>query len=108
MSVAAATSPEKIPSVTQLVLNIGPSLCAESYSSHRLVDERADPRIDFPRVELEYLSSVCCTQRRDSVDVAPGVIEVMPRLSIDAPDGTHHLGHEHDVVERHDSQQQLD
>src|SRR5712691_5366538 len=68
---------------------------------------RDDTRIDFPHVELEYLPLVSGAHPRNSVDVTLGVIEVMPRLGIDAADGTHHLGPEQNVVDRHDLQEKL-
>ena len=39
---------------------------------------------DFPHVQLEYLRLVGGTLPRDAVDVALGVVEVMPGLGIDA------------------------
>jgi hypothetical protein len=49
-------------------------------------------------VELEHLRSVVSGEVQ-RLDVAAGVVEVVPGLRIDSADGAHHLGPKEDVVD---------
>src|ERR1044071_6252927 len=71
-------------------------------------DGLCDSWIDLPRGQLEDFLLVTGAERRDLVDVALGVVVKVAGLGINPAHGTNHLRPEHDVVDRHDFQQQLD
>src|ERR1043165_9493799 len=67
-----------------------------------------EPGVDAAHVALVDLLAVGRGQRGRRVDVAPGVVEVVAGLGIDAAHRTDHLGREQDVVDRQDPDQEID
>src|SRR5262245_24200276 len=72
-----------------------------------LLEYCIEPTEHAARVALEDAGAVGVAQL-ELVDVALGIVEVMPGVWVDALDGTDHLGSEQDVLDRHDLGQQLD
>src|SRR4051812_6766750 len=66
-----------------------------------LRQDLVQPSVYAAGVLFENLVALGCRQMRRAIDVSAGVIEAMPRLRIDALDGTDHLGSEQHVLDRH-------
>src|SRR5438128_1396626 len=63
--------------------------------------------VDPARVALEDLAPVLVAEP-ERLDVALGVVEVVPGLRVDAPDRADHLGGEQNIVDRDDLEQEID
>src|SRR5271165_3312674 len=61
---------------------------------------RLEPRIGAQRVRFEDLRLVMRGEAGRAIDIALGIVEILPRLRIDAAHRAHHLGSEQDVVDR--------
>src|SRR5215469_2461894 len=67
----------------------------------------AEARIHATCVAFEDLRAIYLTQLQ-GIQIALGVVVVVPRAWIDSADRAHHLGTEQNVLHRHYFQQQLD
>src|SRR4030095_7501285 len=67
-----------------------------------------DSRVDLPGVALEDLALLGGVNRGERIDVALGIVEVVPGFRIDAPYRAHHLRPEENVVRRADTDQEID
>src|SRR3989441_6508404 len=63
--------------------------------------------VDPARVALEDLAPVLVAEP-ERLDVALGVVEVVPGLRVDAPDRADHLGGEENVIDGDDLEQEID